>query len=477
MHPQDNYFMKFIKHIFTKHRNQAFLIIGFIVILLLIRIFTVSFATPGGPNYSPGETLDPVQAPGTSVVDIPWTTAGTDIYYNLGKVGIGTTSPTNDLSFGGDADRTIWVERRTTSTPPTGKNLTIQAGGTMSGNLNKNGGSLSISGGISTGTGSSTINFLTAPSGSSGTTDNTPTTKMTILGNGIVGIGTGSATLGSGLVQIGDHGVAPCQFTTCDRALTIMKTLNSGNNDAGIFLSPQETVSATSFDAMDIFPDIDVGVNQTVAKGIEISPVNNGTITTWYGMHISPPTGAGTITNNYDAVFNGGGNVGMGTDTPTANLHILNHDPANTLTRLITENSNAAGTSIIKAIAGSVVGFLSSVGSTGTVDIGAESSNPFRLIVDNSQTMAIDPSGNVGIGIANPTRAMSIGGNLLNDNRGVVRLEPRSGPPAGSPCAAGDMYMDSNGATADTGPILCVCQSDTALSTTWYSVNIGGTCS
>jgi len=107
-----------------------------------------------------------------------------------GKVGIGITAPTYTLSLGGDAAREIWLERNTTTH---GSNLTIQAGGGLSGGTNLNGGSLYLSSGIATGSGSSDMFFQTATAGGSGTTDVTPSTKFKVRGNGSVVVGTGTA--------------------------------------------------------------------------------------------------------------------------------------------------------------------------------------------------------------------------------------------------------------------------------------------
>lgn|SRR5579862_3837188 len=105
------------------------------------------------------------------------------------NVGIGTTSPTNALSLGGSAAQTIWMERNPTSNTA-GNNLTLQASGATTGATNKNGGTLIIASGISTGTGASQIQFQTYGAGSSGTSDNSATTQVTITGAGNVGIGT-----------------------------------------------------------------------------------------------------------------------------------------------------------------------------------------------------------------------------------------------------------------------------------------------
>ncbi|MDD4976247.1 MAG: tail fiber domain-containing protein, partial [Bacteriovorax sp.] len=64
------------------------------------------------------------------------------------------------------------------------------ASGATSLATDKSGGNLVLSGGTSTGTGTSSIQFQTSSAGASGTADNASSTKMTILGNGNVGIGT-----------------------------------------------------------------------------------------------------------------------------------------------------------------------------------------------------------------------------------------------------------------------------------------------
>jgi hypothetical protein len=104
------------------------------------------------------------------------------------KVGIGVLAPTYDLSFSGDADKAIGAERHTTSDTE-GSDFYVYSSGATVGATDKNGGDLLLASGTSTGSGSSNIYFGTASAGASGTTDNTPTTKMTILGNGNVGIG------------------------------------------------------------------------------------------------------------------------------------------------------------------------------------------------------------------------------------------------------------------------------------------------
>jgi len=150
---------------------------------------------------------------------------------DTGKIGISATSPTYDLSFGGDAARTISLERNTTTS---GSNLTLSAGGAVSGGTNLNGGVLYIKAGTSTGSGgSSDIFFQTATTGSSGTSDNTPTTKLTIRGSGSVVVGTAAlATTATGGflyipssagtptgVPVTETGTVPIQYDTTNNAL------------------------------------------------------------------------------------------------------------------------------------------------------------------------------------------------------------------------------------------------------------------
>ena len=97
-----------------------------------------------------------------------------------GNVGIGTSSPANILSFGGDTARTVWMERHTT-TNTAGNSLTVQAGGATSGATDKNGGDLVLKSGVSTGTATSKIQLQTPnPATSSGTSDNAFSTRMEV---------------------------------------------------------------------------------------------------------------------------------------------------------------------------------------------------------------------------------------------------------------------------------------------------------
>jgi hypothetical protein len=52
-------------------------------------------------------------------------------FLSTGNIGLLTSTPTNILSFGGNAARKIWLERHTTANT-LGNSLTIEAGGSTS---------------------------------------------------------------------------------------------------------------------------------------------------------------------------------------------------------------------------------------------------------------------------------------------------------------------------------------------------------
>ncbi|MCG9874993.1 MAG: hypothetical protein MH321_09430 [Leptospiraceae bacterium] len=87
------------------------------------------------------------------------------------------------------------------------------------------------------------------------------------------------------------------------------------------------------------------------------------------------------------------GNVGIGTSSPTQNLHISN------------------GTqSIINVTGGSGVSHYGS-NSTGAF-LTTESAIPFQFFTNQNEQMRIDSLGNVGIGRQNPTKKLDVAGEI-----------------------------------------------------------------
>jgi hypothetical protein len=140
--------------------------------------------------------------------------SGTELQIRLADDSGYSSIKVNDLYHDGQSAHSISMARHTTS-DTAGNNLTVQAGGATSGSTNKAGGYLDLVGGISTGTGSSGVRIKGYVSGSSGTSDNSTSTVIEVLGN-----------------KLGFFGSTPvdsqsAQSITCSQALTASYALTS----------------------------------------------------------------------------------------------------------------------------------------------------------------------------------------------------------------------------------------------------------
>lgn len=148
------------------------------------------------------------------------------------RLGIGTASPTFDLSLGGATARTIALERKTSGA---GSNLTICSGGAQSGATDTAGGTLILSSGITTGQGFSYVDIYTYgdPTILTGSGDNSP---MPIARFGTVGVAIGTTTIVSGLnlTLSSNSGVTPWTYVIGlpDSTLTGGNSLTIKSGDA-----------------------------------------------------------------------------------------------------------------------------------------------------------------------------------------------------------------------------------------------------
>jgi hypothetical protein len=140
----------------------------------------------GGVTFDAGVSFDAGQTfPNTATLGANTFTADQTVDGNLvvngivasdeilsGKIGIGTSSPSNALSAAGEAPQTFGMERNTTAGAP-GNDLTIQAGGSAPGSTDQQGGDLTLAAGVGTGLGAGgNIRLQTAGAASaSGTGD------------------------------------------------------------------------------------------------------------------------------------------------------------------------------------------------------------------------------------------------------------------------------------------------------------------
>jgi hypothetical protein len=93
-----------------------------------------------------------------------------------GALAVGT-----NVTMPKEVNHTVSVDRSTTAATA-GATLTVISGGATSGSTDKAGGDLTLSGGIGTGTGESSVILKAAASSGTGTTSNTPAAVLTITG-------------------------------------------------------------------------------------------------------------------------------------------------------------------------------------------------------------------------------------------------------------------------------------------------------
>lgn len=224
------------------------------------------------------------------------TDANNDFIIGSGNLAIGTTSLTSAITITGQAAQTIGMIRELTASTA-GNNLTLQAGGAVSAGTNLSGGNLILASGVSTGTGSSTIQFNTYNGGSTGTTDNPSFTALTLSATGSTGVSpvtTLQATAGAGTNQNGGTlSLASGVSTGTGTSAINFKIYGAGSSGA-------TANSATT--AMTIASSGNVGIGTTspaakldVYGGIDISGVNGISFPPDYTTDASIAIGSGAL--------------------------------------------------------------------------------------------------------------------------------------------------------------------------------------
>jgi len=187
----------------------------------------------------------------------------------------------------------------------------------------------------------------------------------------------------------------------------------------------------------------------TRSSALTINSNTLSDVSSGYGLYVSAPTGA---TNNYAAAF-ATGNVGIGTTSPSALLHVLAATSTTTgqiiqgasgQSKDLTDWENSAGTVlsnidstgalyitsvgaantaavtkayVTTALSGS--GFLPLAGgtTTGTLTMADTSTNP--LVINTNQLVATS-GGSVGVGTTNPVALLDVHGHMANSGPAVT---------------------------------------------------------
>ena len=358
-----------------------------------------------------------------------------------GSVGIGTASPTNLLSLGGTAARTIWMERNTTAATA-GQGLTLSSGGAIAGTADLAGGDLTLKSGISTGTGTSALHFYTATAGTTGTADNTPTEKMTILGSGSVGIGT---TAPAAKLDVWDSknltNLKSGTIITDNSAVGLGvggNILFKGKYNAGSYMEAagidayKETASSGEYDfALRFLTRTDFGDPGYVQERMRITSSGNvGIGTTAPGALLqvgsSTQIASGSVTSIY-GTFTTTLNVGYDTSGTTATFKSLSsgaNDVAGVYNLATAANNNAAGVAFYANRTGTADTKIASIqGMITDITAGAYKGALLFNTSNNAvpaERMRIGNTGLVGIGTTAPGTMLTVG--TVTTNTGDITV-------------------------------------------------------
>lgn len=234
------------------------------------------------------------------------TQGNSNIYDSSTAIGIFTASPSFDISIGGNAARTLAMERHTTAATA-GNNFTMQAGGAYSTGTNLAGGNVLIKPGIATGTGSANVQIWTTTAGGTGATDRNPTLKATFTSTGHLNMEA------SGYIQFGGYtylhytnsGTPAVQTNGCTFLGYNVGLSNANNGNTGIGHEALKTITT--------------GSNNTATGRFAGTELTNGVQNVFNGYY----AGSGITTGSYNVVI--GANATGGTSGASYNTAIGNN--------------------------------------------------------------------------------------------------------------------------------------------------------
>jgi hypothetical protein len=299
-----------------------------------------------------------------------------DIYQSGSNIGIGTASPVKKLDVFGSANinDTIFVPHiKITTTPGLNKILVSDAdgNGTWQSGITGPSGATGATGA----TGVQGIQGITGFTGTTGVKGATGSQGVT-GNNGATGANGATGSQGIQGIQgmagtTGANGSANAWGLTGNTGTTVTNNFIGTINNVGLKIKTNNTerIYIDNTGNVGIGTTSPTSILHTVASGVKTANYtgnlfsNFATTTTpsitkvgvqiiskghwdgdkgWnIGLYVSEVTGAGF---NYDAIFNGGGNVGIGTTSPAAKLHIKEN--SNNFAVII-ENINEQGKGLL----------------------------------------------------------------------------------------------------------------------------------
>ncbi len=380
-----------------------------------------------------------------------WTRSAPNIYTTTStdNVGIGTSTPAEVLHLSRNANNNTGIKISNTdlgSISSEGVTFTDEEGDLAGLMVNDN---LSTSGAAMTLFNNRTSGFIRF--------NTLGTTKMTIENGGNVGIGTTSPTTKLEVTASGTShsiygnttGTGKAGYFLVSNAGNSNSALEGGHTGSGVAIAGYNTGTGKAGDfqinnSSSTADAVSIATNGSNSKGLSISHTGISGAATDYGLYVTN-TGvaastanvggyfsASGATSNYAAIFDLG-NVGMGTSTPTARLHV-------NAGGIKSENSQVGYTGLLtllnKANATADYGsYLEFTGSGTETQMGkiisgwnaastADAYMRFDVRGSNSvsEALRITSSGNVGIGTTVPGAKLHVfsSGNsvteILNEN-------------------------------------------------------------
>lgn len=227
---------------------------------------------------------------------------------------------------------------------------------------------------------------------------------------GNVGIGTASA---GALLDVARPATSSNSELIDIRANGFTQTITGGLTNARFNLFNQYTLSAASAQTVTngttlyiAGPPTASGTGPatiTTGSALRIAGGTVANTTNAYGLYVDAPTGA---TNNYAAVFSTG-NVGIGTASPAAKLHVSSLGAA----AVLQKSSSATGNLWVtyRDFGGSDIAYLGYTGSgSNNFAINNIANGAMQFTTNNVTAMTIDTAGSVGIGTASPQNALHV---------------------------------------------------------------------